>query len=109
MVCPRCGEALSADGARCRCSSVNELTVLTGVVPFDTTGLPHGASFGASTGLTSVTTLEPATFPASPFRDSPTAPQTRGDRTAATIGDAVTLGGAPTEDGATVAGPARSA
>jgi len=83
--------------------------VLTGVVPFDTTGLPHGASFGASTGLTSVTTLEPGTFPASPFRDSPTAPQPRGDRTAATIGDAVTLGGASTADGATVAGPARSA
>jgi len=83
--------------------------VLTGVVPFDTTGLPHGASFGASTGLTSVTTLEPGTFPASPFRDSLTAPQTRGDRTAATIGDAVTLGGASTADGATVAGPVRSA
>ena len=108
MVCPRCGEALSANGARCRCGSLAEPTVLTGVVPFDATGLPHGVNFGASTGLTGVTRLEPDASRASPFGDSPTAPH--GDRTAATIGDAGTLGGQSNiADAATVAGQTRSA
>src|SRR4051794_2698985 len=53
MVCPRCGQGLSADSSACgRCgTSLGEPTVLTGVVPFDTTGLPHGGTFGASTGV----------------------------------------------------------
>jgi eukaryotic-like serine/threonine-protein kinase len=110
MVCPRCGEALSANGGRCRCgSSLNEPTVLTGVVPFDTTGLPHGATFGALTSLNGVTTLEPEAFPGSPLRDSLTTLPTQVGKTAPTTGDAGTLAGATIGgDAATVAGQVRS-
>ncbi len=123
MVCPRCGQAVSADSSRCgRCgTSLAETTVVTSVVPLDTTGLPHGATFGASTGLSGATTLGSSGLPA-PARsidaDPPTnaidgatisaasmitTPATIGS--ANTIGAASTVGGASTfADGATVGG-----
>jgi len=54
MICPRCGGATSAHTGRCsRCgASVIETSVLTGVIPIDTTGLPPGATFGASVSVT---------------------------------------------------------
>jgi len=52
MICPRCGRATSFAAGRCsHCGAgVAESGVLTGVVSIDTTGLPPGASFGATIG-----------------------------------------------------------
>jgi tetratricopeptide (TPR) repeat protein len=53
MVCPRCGHATPVDTGRCtRCGAAFANTnVATGVIVIDTTGLPPGGTFGASTGL----------------------------------------------------------
>jgi eukaryotic-like serine/threonine-protein kinase len=53
MNCPRCGRPTSVDTGRCtRCgASLSESAVVTSVLALDTTGLPPGATFGASTGL----------------------------------------------------------
>jgi len=54
MVCPRCGRSTTASAGRCpSCgTALAQSSVATGVVvPVDTTGLPPGASFGASTRL----------------------------------------------------------
>ncbi len=53
MVCPRCGHTTpvaSGSCASCGAALVGS-TVGTGVVAVDTTGLPTGATFGATTGL----------------------------------------------------------
>ena len=51
MVCPRCGQLSSLVSGRCAScgAAFAQTTVATGVVPFDTTGLPPGATFGATT------------------------------------------------------------
>src|SRR5690349_19831829 len=48
MACPRCGHAGHfANGCCPSCGAVvAQTSVGTGVVPFDTTGLPEGATFG---------------------------------------------------------------
>jgi tetratricopeptide (TPR) repeat protein len=50
MVCARCGHTSSSDAGRCpTCGApLADAGVVTGVVPIDTTGLPPGATFGAS-------------------------------------------------------------
>ena len=55
MVCSSCGRSSSLSSGRCPAcgAAFAQTTVATGVVPFDTTGLPPGASFGA--------TISPAT------------------------------------------------
>ena len=55
MVCPRCGHTTPVASGRCAAcgAAVAEATVATGVVAVDTTGLPPGATFGATTGLSS--------------------------------------------------------
>ena len=51
MVCPRCGRTTIVSAGRCtECGAAFvQTTVATGVIPNDTTGLPPGANFGAST------------------------------------------------------------
>ena len=51
MVCPRCGQLSSVVSGRCAAcgAAFAQTTVATSVVPFDTTGLPPGATFGATT------------------------------------------------------------
>jgi tetratricopeptide (TPR) repeat protein/tRNA A-37 threonylcarbamoyl transferase component Bud32 len=51
MVCPRCGRSTTVSAGRCtECGAAFvQATVATGVIPNDTTGLPPGANFGAST------------------------------------------------------------
>ena len=80
MVCPRCGQAAAAHTSHCaRCGALlSHTTVVTDVVPFDTTGLPPGATFGASTtigtgaptvgadGVTDATTFADAATAAGP-------------------------------------------
>ncbi len=53
MRCPRCGQSVPVSSGRCPAcgAAFAETGVATGVIPFDTTGLPPGATFGASTGL----------------------------------------------------------
>jgi tetratricopeptide (TPR) repeat protein len=53
MRCPRCGQSVPVSSGRCPAcgDAFAETGVATGVIPFDTTGLPPGATFGASTGL----------------------------------------------------------
>src|SRR5437764_11625926 len=50
MICPRCGKTTSRDASRCTAcgASFFQTSVVTGVIPIDTTGLPPGATFGAS-------------------------------------------------------------
>src|SRR2546426_9204862 len=50
MVCPFCGQSSSLASGRCTaCGAAFARTaIVTGVVPFDTTGLPPGATFGAT-------------------------------------------------------------
>src|SRR2546425_3366049 len=52
MVCPFCGQSSSLASGRCiACGAAfAQTSVTTGVVPFDTTGLPPGATFGATVG-----------------------------------------------------------
>src|SRR5262245_35713744 len=54
MVCPRCGKSTPASANQCRAcgAAFAQTNVATDVVPFDTTGLPPGATFGASAGST---------------------------------------------------------
>src|SRR5690242_3664045 len=53
MICPGCGRSSSPDAGICpHCSSRIGATAVTGVVPFDTTGLPPGATFGPTFGPT---------------------------------------------------------
>src|SRR5262245_785114 len=55
MVCPRCGKSTPASANQCRAcgAAFAQTNVATDVVvPFDTTGLPPGATFGASSGST---------------------------------------------------------
>ena len=56
MFCPHCGESTSVSVGRCPAcgAALVQNTIATGVVPFDTTGLPPGAIFGAMTGLGTV-------------------------------------------------------
>ena len=56
MVCPHCGESTPVSVGRCPAcgAALVQNTIATGVVPFDTTGLPPGATFGAMTGLGTV-------------------------------------------------------
>jgi eukaryotic-like serine/threonine-protein kinase len=51
MVCPRCGRTTTVSAGRCAAcgTAFVQTTVATGVIPVDTTGLPPGANFGAST------------------------------------------------------------
>src|SRR5262252_359594 len=53
MVCPGCGRATTVSKGRCISCGVAfaQTSIATGVIPIDTTGLPPGATFGASTGL----------------------------------------------------------
>jgi tetratricopeptide (TPR) repeat protein len=53
MDCPRCGRTTPAHAGRCTAcgAGLTSATVATGVIAIDTTGLPPGATFGASTGL----------------------------------------------------------
>jgi len=53
MVCPRCGQSVPASAGRCQAcgAAFAQTSVATGVIPIDTTGLPPGATFGASAGL----------------------------------------------------------
>src|SRR5262249_52757115 len=53
MVCPRCGRATAVSENRCSAcgAAFAPASIATGVIPIDTTGLPPGATFGASTGL----------------------------------------------------------
>ena len=53
MVCPRCGHATPAQSGRCAAcgAALAQGPVATGVLTIDTTGLPPGGTFGASTGL----------------------------------------------------------
>src|SRR6266850_215859 len=50
MICPFCGESSSLASGRCTAcgAAFAQTTIATGVVPFDTTGLPPGATFGAT-------------------------------------------------------------
>jgi len=50
MVCPICGQLSSLASGRCTAcgAAFAQTTIATGVVPFDTTGLPPGATFGAT-------------------------------------------------------------
>jgi eukaryotic-like serine/threonine-protein kinase len=50
MICPRCGNAVPADGSRCTVcgAAFAQSSIATQYVPIDTTGLPPGATFGAS-------------------------------------------------------------
>jgi tetratricopeptide (TPR) repeat protein len=52
MICPRCGSSLPAGAGRCTAcgAALAQASVATGLVQIDTTGLPPGASFGASSG-----------------------------------------------------------
>src|SRR5262245_42099628 len=58
MVCPRCGKSTPASANSCRAcgAAFAQTNVVTDVVPFDTTGLPPGATFGASAGSTAEST-----------------------------------------------------
>jgi eukaryotic-like serine/threonine-protein kinase len=62
MACPRCGDASPAHAGRCgRCGAfVAETTVVAGVIPLDTTGLPPGGTFGS--GAPSTADAGPSTF-----------------------------------------------
>jgi tetratricopeptide (TPR) repeat protein/predicted Ser/Thr protein kinase len=84
MVCPQCGQSTGVAG---RCGTCGTLAqgVATGLSPIDTTGLPPGATFGASTtrgthsgghvpdGLTSLETDDPTgrVMPARPHALGP--------------------------------------
>src|SRR5712691_7850633 len=50
MIYPRCNKTTSRDSSRCTAcgASFFQTSVATGVIPIDTTGLPEGATFGAS-------------------------------------------------------------
>src|SRR5437899_10140253 len=50
MICPRCGSSLPLGVSRCTAcgAAFAHASVATGLVAIDTTGLPPGASFGAS-------------------------------------------------------------
>ena len=63
MVCPRCGHTTPVESGRCAAcgAAVAGATVATGVVAVDTTGLPPGATFGATTGLGSIGDTNAAT------------------------------------------------
>src|SRR5436190_22090181 len=54
MVCPRCGKSMPASVNQCRAcgAAFAQTNIATDVVPFDTTGLPPGATFGASAAST---------------------------------------------------------
>jgi Tfp pilus assembly protein PilF len=58
MVCPRCGQDTRLHAGRCTVcgAALAQGGVATGVITVDTTGLPPGATFGASSGLTSFST-----------------------------------------------------
>ena len=53
MICPRCGQSVPVSSGRCPAcaATLADATIAIDVVPFDTTGLPPGATFGPSTGL----------------------------------------------------------
>ena len=58
MVCPVCGRSSSLQLGRCAAcgAAIAQTMVVTGVVPFDTTGLPPGATFGATLEISATTT-----------------------------------------------------
>ena len=68
MVCPNCGLSTDAAGSCSSCGSVDGATYLaTGVVAFDSTGLPPGASRHAPTAVTELPTGDgTGTMPAGP-------------------------------------------
>src|SRR6266850_7774856 len=61
MICPFCGESSSLASGRCTAcgAAFAQTSIATGVVPFDTTGLPPGASFGATINGTAEPTADP--------------------------------------------------
>src|SRR5262245_25707551 len=79
MVCPRCGRSTTVSAGRCTScgAALAQASIATGVIPLDTTGLPPGASFGASTGLVQGS---------APTVEAPTSVRVPSTDTSATIG-----------------------
>src|SRR5690349_15214985 len=64
MACPRCGHGGPFKAGHCPvCGSMAEAAVATTVVPFDTTGLPEGATFGPTLGPSAGATIGTAIGP----------------------------------------------
>ena len=65
MLCPRCGRPLSGASGHCAyCGGTGEgATHVVGMVEYDTTGLPPGASFGPSMAASGGGTATKATAP----------------------------------------------
>jgi eukaryotic-like serine/threonine-protein kinase len=78
MVCPRCGRSTTASAGRCTAcgAAFAPAGVATGVIAVDTTGLPPGASFGATTGLAGAT-AETGTAPTADVATGPAGPGIR--------------------------------
>src|SRR5262245_56657776 len=94
MICPRCGQRTPLSAGRCSAcgSPFGEQTVA--VIPIDTTGLPPGATFGASTSLGAI--------------DGPLDPDAALGATigaGATVGAGATLGATMGAERAAAAGP----
>src|SRR5262245_49871549 len=71
MHCPRCGHPTSASASSCSgCGATFASSVMTGVVPLDTTGLPPGAVRGPRPDTTAPPNEEGTLFPGATASDS---------------------------------------
>src|SRR5919201_1712158 len=85
MHCPRCGHPTTASAASCPgCGATFASSVMTGVVPLDTTGLPPGGVRGPRSEHSGSTDQEATLFPGATASDSAIdthlGPQERGPR-----------------------------